>query len=36
MRSFIFCDHPQISLSDYVKENEVGAACGKIGRGEKL
>jgi hypothetical protein len=35
VRSFIVCTHPQISLADQVKENEVGGACGTHGRGEK-
>jgi hypothetical protein len=37
MRNFIICTHPQISLgkSSQVKANEVGAACGTYGRGEK-
>jgi hypothetical protein len=35
--NFIICTHPQISLgkSSQVKANEVGAACGTHGRGEK-
>jgi hypothetical protein len=34
IRSFIFCTHAQISLGRSIKENEVGGACGALGRGE--
>jgi hypothetical protein len=35
MRNFIICTHPQISVGNQIKANEVGWACGTHGRGEK-
>jgi hypothetical protein len=34
-RRLIICTHHQISSADYVKDDEVGGACGTHGRGEK-
>jgi hypothetical protein len=35
VRNFIICSHPQISLGNQVKANEVGRSCGTNGRGER-
>jgi hypothetical protein len=36
MRSFIFISIPKYHWADKLKENEVGGARGKHGRGEKI
>jgi hypothetical protein len=34
-RTLKFCNYPEESLGDQIKENEVGGACGTHGIGEK-
>jgi hypothetical protein len=36
MWSFVICNHPQISLGDQVKANEVGRACGTHRKERKM
>jgi hypothetical protein len=34
--SFIICTHHWVSLSDQIKQNEVGRECGMHGKGENI